>query len=148
MKNTISYLLSCKCSDKFGGWVLLILRVIIGVVFTAHGYQKIGSGADQVANFFGLVSIPLPLFFAYFITYLELIGGVLLILGLFTHWASKLFAVEMLVAFLMVHFSKGIFVDQGGFELVAVIFGAVLVIMAFGPGKLALDDFLRDNKIF
>lgn len=139
----INNLLSCKCSDNFRDWMLLILRVIVGVMFAAHGFQKIGLGADQVASFFSSTGIIFPLFFAYFITYLELVGGIFLILGLFTHWLSKLFAFEMLVAFFMVHINNGIFVDNGGFELVAVIFGAVLVLMAFGPGKFAIDDLLK-----
>ena len=136
--NMMNYLFSCKCSDNFKSWMLTVLRVIVGLVFAAHGYEKLGMGADQVAGFFSSISIPLPLFFAYFITYLELIGGILLILGLLTHWISKLFSIEMLVAFLTVHAGKGVFVTEGGFELVALIFGAALVLMAFGPGKLAL----------
>lgn len=142
MKNIIF----CNCSDKMRGWALMVLRIIVGVVFAAHGYQKIGFGANQVAGFFGSVSIPMPLFFAYLIIYLELIGGILLIAGLLTHWLSKFFAIEMLVAFFTVHIGKGVFVTDGGFELVAVIFGAVLALMAFGPGKLALDDWLKQQK--
>lgn len=144
----IKKLISCHCLDKAHGWVLMVLRVIVGVVFLAHGYQKIGYGSGQVANFFGSVNIPMPLFFAYVITYLELVGGAMLILGLLTHLLSKLFAIEMIIAFLTVHMSKGIFVSDGGFEFVAVIFGAVLVLMAFGPGKLALDDWLKKQSFF
>ena len=141
----MNHLLSCKCSDNWKGWVLLVLRVIIGVVFLAHGWQKIGTGAVGVSQFFGSISIPLPLLFAYVVMYLEFLGGIALILGLFTHWISKLLAVVMLVAFLTVHASKGVFVSNGGFELVAVLFGGLLVIMTFGAGKFALESYFKRN---
>ena len=146
MKNVIDYLIYNKHHEKLEGWALLVMRLIVGVIFVAHGYQKIGLGMDQVAGFFRSTGIIFPLFFAYFITYLELIGGILLILGLFTHLIAKLFVIEMLVAFLMVHVSKGLFVNQGGFEYVAVLFGAAMVIMVFGPGKIAVEDFLQKRK--
>jgi len=143
----MKYLLSCKCSDNCKGWILLFLRVIIGIVFLAHGSQKIGTGGAGVAQFFGSLGIPLSLFSAYVVMYVEFLGGIMLILGLFTHWASKFLAVVMLVAFFTVHISKGVFVSNGGFELVAVIFGGLLVIMTFGAGELALEKYLKRNNL-
>lgn len=144
--NIVNYLLSCKCGDNFKDWSLLILRVIVGLMFAAHGWQKVQQGIPGVTSFFGSAGIPFPMFFAYLITYLELIGGVALAAGLFTHWLSKLFAIEMLVAFFTVHLERGIFVSKGGFEFVAVIFGVAIVLMTFGAGKFALDDYLKKGK--
>ena len=136
-----------NCLDNYKGWTLLILRLAVGLIFLAHGWQKVGIGMNQVGRFFGSVGIPLPLFFAYFVTSLELIGGTLLILGIMTHLVSKIFAIEMLVAFFTVHISNGIFVDKGGFELAMLIFAATAVLMAMGPGEWALDDWFYKNWI-
>lgn len=142
----IKNLLSCKCSDNLGGGALFAARLIAGVIFFAHGYQKLNMGIGDVAEFFALINIPFASFFAYFVTYFELIGGVLLIAGLLTHWVSKLFVIEMVVAFFTVHVTKGIFVSEGGFEFVAALFAIVFVLMALGPGKFAVDNWLKREQ--
>lgn len=130
----------CKCSEKCGEFAPVVLRLTVGVIFLAHGYQKWAGGVDNVAMFFSSAGIPIAMFFAYLVTYLELIGGTLLIAGIFTHWVSKLFAVEMAVAFFFVHSANGIFVSEGGYEFVLLLFAASVSLMITGGGKWSLES--------
>lgn len=130
--------LKCKCFDKYPDVAHLVLRVAVGVVFVAHGWQKWGD-LTAVGGFFDSLGVPLPGFFAIVVTAVELLGGLALIAGLFTHWAAKLLALDMLVAFFLVHWTNGVFVQDQGFELVLVLFAATVVLMIEGAGKWSLD---------
>ena len=73
---------------------MLILRIGIGVVFVGHGWDKVvTNGIDKVAGFFASMGIPSPTASAYFGGYVELIGGILLIVGLGTNIVSLLLSV-------------------------------------------------------
>src|SRR5215467_16333885 len=73
-----------------------------GLLFAIHGYQKFASGIGGVATFFAKISIPFPGLMAPFIAILELVGGILLILGVGTRVLGALFGVEVLVTTLWV----------------------------------------------
>lgn len=135
-------ILTCNCTDKWGGWSLLALRLVVGVIFLAHGWQKVGMGVDGVAGFLGSLGFPLPVFFAILLIIAEVVGGLFLILGLFTHWTSKILAIVSIVALVSVHLAKGFFISEGGFEFILLILVSSLVLMTMGGGKFALDDKL------
>ena len=130
----------CKCTEKCGDYAPFVMRVAVGVIFLAHGYQKWAGGVGNVSTFFDSAGIPLAVFFAYIVTYLELVGGSLLISGLFTHWLAKLFAIEMAVAFFFVHATKGFFLSGGGYEFVLLLFAASVSLMITGGGKWSLEN--------
>lgn len=135
--------LYCRCSEKWGPLAPLVLRLALGIVFFAHGWQKIDQmGAEGVTGFFDSLGIPFPAFFAILIIALELVGGAALILGILTHWIAKLFAIEMLVAFLLVHLENGVFVQNGGFELVLVLMAGAISLVITGAGKWSLGHML------
>lgn len=125
------------------GWGLTVLRVIIGVVFLLHGWQKLFSnGIDGTAGFFGSLGIPLPQIAAIVITALELLGGAALILGLFTRPVALLLAADMLTATLLFHAPNGFFATDGGIELTLVLFAATIAFVLSGPGEAALDNMI------
>ena len=98
-------------------WAITILRIVIGIVFAAHGAQKLFQlGIHGVAGFFGAAGIPLPLASATIVTFVEFVGGILLIAGLLTRWAAALNAFDMVVAILVVHLKNGFFDQNHGFE--------------------------------
>ena len=124
-----------------------LLRVVTGVTFLAHGLQKLLMfGLDGTAGFLASVGIPAAGLLAPLLIALEVVGGLALILGLFTRYAGAALALNMLVALLTVHISNGFFVDAGGFELVLLLGAASLALALLGPGAYALDALLPVGK--
>jgi putative oxidoreductase len=96
-------------------------------------------GLAGVGGFFGSLGVPAAAFFAVVVSTVELVGGLMLVVGLFTHWAGKLLAINMLVAFALVHVHNGFYVNKGGFEFVLVLFAASIALSIMGAGKWSLD---------
>lgn len=132
-------ILKCACGDRFSGFAPLILRVTTGLIFVAHGWQKLSGGLEGTAGFLATLGFPAPMLMAVLLIAAELIGGILLILGLFTHWVSKILAFVALVALLTVHAANGFFIADGGYEFILLIFAASVSLAITGPGKWALD---------
>jgi putative oxidoreductase len=125
------------------GWGLAILRVVVGLVFLGHGFQKLFLiGFGGVAGMLGGQGVPAPGLFAVIVTLVEFLGGLALIVGLFTRIAAILLAVDMLVAILTVHLPNGFFVNNGGYELPLVLLAANVALALAGPGEAALDRLL------
>ena len=103
-------------------------------------------GVDQIGSFLGSLGVPLAGLFAYFIIALEIFGGLALIAGIYTHWVAKLFALEMLSAFFLVHIKNGFYVADGGYEFVLLLFSASLSFSITGPGKWSLGKKSSDKK--
>lgn len=120
----------CKRNIDAG---LLLIRVGLGLVFLMHGWVKL-SGIDGTIGFFGTLGLHPA--FAYLVAITETLGGILLILGLWTHMAAKALAIIMLVAILLVKFKKGFL---GGYEYELVLFLASLGILFAGPGSYSLE---------
>lgn len=135
MKN----LMNCNCGGKWGEFASFFLRVVTGLVFAMHGWQKLQGGIPGVAGFLGTLGFPAPELFAVLLIAGELGGGILLIVGLYTHWAAKVTAFIALVALLTVHVSKGFFLSTGGFEFIILLLAASVSIMVMGAGKWSLD---------
>src|SRR3989338_1154438 len=73
----------------------------------------------------------------------EVAGGAALILGVLTRFAAALSSIVALVALLTVHLSKGFFVNEGGYEFIALILAASLALLITGAGKYSLDRTLK-----
>lgn len=131
-------LLDCKCSEKWAGFAPLILRVVVGITFVVAGWSKIQMGSEAVSGFFASVGIPLASIAAPLVMWIEFLGGIALILGVWTHLVSKLLGVIMLVATLMVHLGNG-FAGPGGYQLTLTLLAALISIMITGPGKFAVS---------
>jgi putative oxidoreductase len=122
---------------------LLIARVGVGVVLLAHGWQKYNEYtlAGTTGAFEGM-GVPLPGLAAVFVTTIEIVGGLALIVGLLTPMFALLNMVSMLGALLLVHAPNGVFVENGGFELVLALFAGLAVVAVLGAGKLSADGLL------
>jgi putative oxidoreductase len=117
---------------------IAILRIVVGIVFLMHGGQKVFvTGFHNVSGFMQHLGIPLPHFFGIVVPLVELLGGLALVLGLFTGWASALLACDMLVALFRVHLLHGFFLPTG-FEYVLTLLAANVAIFLAGPGRLAV----------
>ena len=122
---------------------LAALRVVVGAVFTAHGAQKLFVwGVDGVAGGFASMGIPLASIAGPLVGVVELVGGLALVVGLFTRVASAGLAAVMFGALLMVHLPAGFFLPNGS-EFVLVLLAASASLAIMGPGGFSLDGLLR-----
>src|SRR3954451_6531261 len=129
--------------DQALPWGIALLRIVVGIAFFMHGQQKLFQmGITGVSGFFASLGIPAPEAAAVVVSLVETIGGLALILGVFTRLAGVLLAADMLVALLVVHRPNGFFVGDGGVELVLVLGAAALALALTGPGALSIDSLL------
>jgi putative oxidoreductase len=127
---------------------LLVLRIVVGLLFFGHGAQKLfgwfgGHGVQGTGQFFESMGFPSGKRQAFLAGLMEAGGGLLLALGLLTPVAAAALTAVMLVAVVKVHFAKGVWVTEGGYEYNAVLVAAVFAITAVGAGKFSLDNALN-----
>lgn len=126
---------------------LLVTRVAVGLVFFVHGWQKLfTNGIDGTAAFFDQVGVPAATAAAWLAALVELAGGAALIVGLAVPVAGLLLLVDMLGAFVFVHAGAGLFVEQGGYELVLTLGAAALLLAVLGAGRYSLDHLLLGRR--
>ncbi len=127
--------MSFQAMKKNQEWSFLLLRVVVGCVFLAHGYMK-WSMFDTASPIFKILAIAEPL------------GGIALILGLLTPWAALGLAIIMLGAMQMKIGNGGItgFASSGGWEFDALLFSACIVLMSVRAGKYSLDHHAGWDK--
>jgi putative oxidoreductase len=124
----------------------LIGRIGVGVVFIAHGWQKVTErGLDGTATAFASMGVPLPTLSAWFATIVELAGGALLVLGVAMPVVGVLLAVNMLGALVLVHLPNGL-LGQGGYELVLVL-GVAAIAVGFNGGSLSVARLAKGWKV-
>ncbi|RKD75935.1 putative oxidoreductase [Sinobaca qinghaiensis] len=123
---------------------LLIIRIVVGLYFAAHGAQKAfgwfgGGGPEGTGAFFEQIGLKPGKQMALLAGLGEFIGGILFLLGLFTPLAAILIIVPMLVAIVTVTRKNGLFSDKGGIEYNVVLIAVALGIALMGPGSVSLD---------
>lgn len=122
---------------------ILIARLVLGVIFLAHGLQKFNSwGYEGTKAGFEGMGVPAPAISAFVDTWIEILGGLALILGVLVPVFGVLLFLLMLGAFFIVHVENGIYVGDGGFELVAALGAGALLLAAVGAGAFSVDRFL------
>jgi putative oxidoreductase len=135
--------LTDRAVSRLEGPLLSVLRIVVGFLFLCHGVSKLFgvlSGPPGPAHMGPVSPTAWPVGIAGCI---ELVGGTLLILGLFTRVAAFICAGEMAVAYFMVHAPRGFFPIENRGEL-PVIFCFVSLYLAFtGGGPYSLDALLR-----
>jgi putative oxidoreductase len=128
-------------------WGTTLLRVAVGLIFAAHGAQKLFvMGPDGLAGFFGSLGIPFAALNAYFVIGVELIGGIAMVAGLGTRAVATLFAAIMLAAIATVHGAQGFFLPNG-YEFTLALLAASLTLTLQGAGAFALDDLFAGRKL-
>lgn len=124
------------------GLGLAVLRVVVGVIFVAHGVPKLAGGMPGTAAFFDSLGIPAPTLTAWAIALLETGGGALLVIGFLVTPIAVLLAVHMTVGIFLAHFPNGFYViayGQGGVEFNLLLVAALVALVFAGPGAGALD---------
>jgi putative oxidoreductase len=124
-----------------------ILRVILGFLFAAHGWQKFNEwtiAGTQAA--FAKMGVPAAEIAAPAVAVLELGGGIALILGVLTRVVAVLLALDMLGALILVHASAGVYAATGGYELVLLLAAAALSVALTGAGRISVDRALFGRR--
>jgi putative oxidoreductase len=123
---------------------LLVLRIVAGLVFFMHGYQKLfDNGISATQTGFDGMGAPLPDITAVIVTFLELVGGLALMAGVLTRVFAMLLAIDMIAAFFIVHVENGFFAMNGGVELVLLLAGVAAALAIAGPGAYAVDSVMN-----
>ncbi len=120
-----------------------LLRIVIGFLFFQHGYGKLFGtlpGATEASTPVALVSL------IGLSGILEVFGGILILLGLFTRPVAFLLAGEMAVAYFYVHAHKGFWPVENGGELAALCCFVYLFLAAAGPGAWSLDSRIAGGR--
>ncbi len=126
--------------------VSTIMRVVLGILFLAHGISKFQMGMDGVAGWFQSVGI--PGFLAYVVSPIELVGGILLIIGLFTRYVSILLIIVLLGAIFTVKLSAGLMGNgqMAGYELDLSFMLVALYLAVSNNTGFSLDQMLFRRK--
>lgn len=124
-------------TKRYYEWGLVFLRVVLGIIFLAHGLQKV-TAIDGIIKFFGAIGLPAA--FAYVVAFIETVGGVCLILGLFTRAAAAGIGLVLLGAIFKVKLGKGLL---GGYELDLSLLAMSVALVLSGSNTLSLGNLLR-----
>ena len=129
--------------DSFFDVAYALMRIVIGYILLMHGWTKVGAGAGAIAsNIMAKNGLEPSIAFAYAAMFLETIGAICIILGLFTRFFAAALAIEMAIALVFVHAAKGFAAGQGGFEYVLLL-GIVLFVIAIrGGGRYSVDRMI------
>jgi putative oxidoreductase len=123
---------------------LALLRIAVGIVFVLHGQQKLfGMGFTGVSGAFSHMGVPLPGVMGPFVALLEFFGGIALILGLLTRLVALGFAIDMLVAILLVRLKDGF----SHYELEFILCVASLALVFMGGGEFSVDALLGRRRV-
>lgn len=126
---------------------LLLGRLLLGSIMFAHGYQKfMVDGIGRTTQGFEKMSIPVAIVSASFVTVVEIVGGVLVIAGALLTTVAACYLVVMAGAAVFVHIPNGMFVSNGGWELVGAIAALLLALAAAGSGRFGVDHWLRSRR--
>ena len=141
-----AYALLVSCADSLQSPFLLFVRVYWGWQFVVDGWGKLHN-LPKVIEYFGSLGLPAPGPTAYFVSILELVGGVLLALGLGGRLIALLLTANMTVAYITGDRAAllSIFSDPDKFSAAApfTYLMASLIILIFGPGRFSLDYLIE-----
>lgn len=129
--------------EKLKPLALLLLRIAFGVIFIYHGLPKLTNSAAWAGNF---RHMGFPGYFAYIAGILEVFGGAILIVGLFTRIAALLLAAEMAIALLKVHGLVTHPNNVHGYEFPLALCVGLFALATVGAGAVSMDQALFERR--
>mgnify|MGYP006162509873 FL=1 len=136
-----------KILSTNAGWGALALRVPVGIIFAAHGAQKLfgwfgGYGLEGTGGWMDSIGLSPGVVMAFLAGAAEFFGGIALVLGLLTRPAAFALSIAMLVAIFAVHFQNGLFMSNNGYEFGLALLAASVSLLFSGAGKASVDSML------
>jgi putative oxidoreductase len=144
MFNTKTLQIITKSEQLFAS---LPLRLVAGLIFTAHGAQKLfawfgGYGLDATGQWMESIGLAPGYALAVMAGSVEFIGGIFLVVGLLIRPTSAVLAITMLVAIFSVHINNGLFMSNNGYEFSLALLAISVSLLLSGAGKLSLDNLI------
>jgi len=119
----------------FSDWSLLLLRIVVGIIFLVHGWPKLKKLTETWGNF-SMMGFKPGWFWGTIVAVLEVVGGALLLLGIWVQVPALLLAVQMMVVTLW-KIKKGEKLS-GGYEFDLLLVAGALVLVTMGGGAFSL----------
>lgn len=145
MKNLLK-----QISHSTAGYSPLALRIPIGIIFMAHGAQKLfgwfgGYGLEATGQWMASIGIEPGLLMAAMAGGAEFFGGLFILLGLLTRPSALVLAFTMVVAIVTVHLDNGLFMANNGYEFGLALLAASVSLVFSGAGKAAIDNVINSK---
>lgn len=126
------------------GYGLTIVRILVGIIFVAHGSQKLfgafgGYGLEGTGQYMASLGLTPGYLMAFLSGSAEFFGGLGLVVGLLARPAAVVLAATLVVAIFSVHISNGLFMSNNGYEFALALLGGVVAVLIEGAGKLSID---------
>jgi putative oxidoreductase len=136
-----------KVLSTRAGYGLTVLRIVVGIVFAAHGSQKLfgafgGYGLAGTAQYMESLGLTPGYLMATLAGGTEFFAGLALIIGLLVRPAALGLIFLSLVAIFTVHISHGLFMANNGYEFALALLGGSIAVLIEGAGKLSADRFI------
>jgi putative oxidoreductase len=146
--STMSKLIHTVLGSR-AGYGLTVLRIFVGIIFAAHGSQKLfgwfgGGGLAGTAQWMESIGLAPGTLMAVLAGGTEFLGGLALIVGLLARPAALGLSFTLLVAIFSVHISNGLFMANNGYEFALALLGGTVAVLIEGAGKLSIDRAIAD----
>jgi len=142
MNNAISKLLHTRA-----GLGLSVIRILVGVIFMAHGAQKLfglfgGYGLEGTGQWMESIGLAPGYLMALLSGSAEFFGGLALVIGLLARPAALALTVTLVVAIFSVHINNGLFMSNNGYEFALALLAGTVAVLIEGAGRLSLDRLI------
>lgn len=132
------------------GWGALILRIPVGIIFMAHGAQKLfgwfgGYGLEGTGGWMESIGLAPGVLMAFLAGAAEFFGGLALIVGFLVRPAGAVLSIAMLVAIFAVHIGNGLFMSNNGYEFGLSLLAVSVALVFMGAGKVSVDSWLQQK---
>jgi putative oxidoreductase len=126
------------------GYGITVLRIIVGIIFMAHGSQKLfgmfgGYGLEGTGQYMESLGLTPGYLMALMSGSAEFFGGLALVIGLLARPAAVALIVMLVIAIFSVHIHNGLFMANNGYEFALALLGGAIAVLLEGAGRLSLD---------
>jgi putative oxidoreductase len=141
------------------GWYAMPLRIIVGFGFFEHGFAKLSRGPDSFISILHAIGVPFAHVLGWATIFVEMIGGLLILVGAFVPFATIPMIIVLAVAIFTVHLpngfssikliaydASGAHFGQPGYETDLLYLASLLALCAGGAGPFSLDSRLKKRR--